>query len=131
MKFLFLFLFLIPISAFASYLPFPVSSGGSLQRIEWATLNNNFGSCGPTGGISTAGWVTINTNNATGNCLYNINGGIFAATPVCFCTAIAGSVDHGCNFSSIGATSFNFWTWTGSLAENNSAMVMCIGPRAD
>lgn len=90
-------------SAFATYLPFQLSVGSSLKRVEFARLDNSNATCAPSGTISTLSWIANSASNGTGDCTYAITAGVFAQTPVCSCTGEqAGTL---CNISTITSTS--------------------------
>lgn len=79
----YLLLLFVSTSAMATYLPFQLSSGGSLLRIESAHVTGS--TCAATQQTST-NWISSVVHNSTGNCSLVVTG-TFSSNPVCQLTA--------------------------------------------
>jgi len=117
--------------------PQPVLLGGvtsnpaGIEVIERATLNH--GASSTCSVISQSGsWIVSGTRNATGDCTWAIDSGIFGSTPSCTCTYHAGnpSTTNTCQLGGTSsATSIRTVTNIGGTNSDGTAEIICMGPK--
>jgi hypothetical protein len=113
-------------SAYASYVPFSISSGGNKQRLEWIRIQNN-GTVSILAQSST--WVTGSAHAGTGLVTLSWSN-IWSAAPSCTCTAIVGG--RICAFSGgspPSTTGVQVNTSNNAGDEDRNFDMTCVGPR--
>lgn len=107
------------------YVPFPLTSGGSLQRFEGVTLGNT---CSVTNRSSD--WINTTVNNSTGDCTINYGSSIWLNAPTCVCSANADSKICTVKVAP-STTSAEFTDYSNGGAASAAGMfIQCFGVRA-
>lgn len=121
--------------AYATYMPFPVSSGGSLVRAEYAFIGNN-GTC--TIAQQSGNWLSSVSHSATGQCALTIASGIFSSNTSIACSCGGVTNNDLCWVSNITNTAAVTNTTTITLGSPSSlgnqvdhnVTVICSGLRS-
>ena len=131
MRLLITLTFILSSQCFATFLPFPVSSGGSLQRIESVAIASSGSNC-QVSQLSSPNWASASGAGPTGVCNVTITGGtIFASAPTCICVT-HGTTGVACEVDSTSTTQVVTEAWSTTSPFNGSSTpvyLMCMGPR--